>query len=310
MELSLLLGEQIISLFLMGMMGYIVIKCGILKAKDSRVLSVLVVYVFAPCSILNSFQIAYTSDKISGLVIVFIIAFVVHFFFILFVKLLSKVWKLNAIEKASIIYTNCGYLLMPLVAGVMGEEWLLYVAIYSTVFNMLVWTHGTSLIRNKTTLQWKQIIINPNIIASAVGVLIFLMQFKFPAVISNVTAGVGRMVGPASIMVIGMLIGNIDLKKAFKNKKIYAICFVRLIILPLIVIGFYKMFGTVGIHPQGKDIIRITLLAASAPVATAVAQIAQIYHEDAEYASLINAVSVILCIMTMPLTILVYELLL
>ena len=308
MELSLLLGEEIVSLFLIGVVGYLIVKMGILQVKDSKVLSMLVVYVFSPAAILNSFQMPYTKDKMAGLGLVLLVSIGVHGTFIFSVWLLDKVWKIDVIEKTSLIYTNSGYLVMPIVAGVMGEEWLFYVAVYTTIFQMLIWTHGISLISNRRETDIKKIIMNPNIVASIIGVVVFILRIRFPAIIGNTAASLGRMGGPASIMAIGMIIGNVNLKKAFQNKRTYAICFVRLIVLPFIIILFFKLFDVASLHAQGKDILRITLFAAAAPVATVIAQLAQVYDQDAQYAGLINAVSVILCILTMPLMVLLYEL--
>ena len=308
MELSLLLGEEIVSLFLIGVVGYLIVKTGVLEVKDSKVLSMLVVYVFSPAAIVNSFQMPYTKDKMAGLGLVLLVSIGVHSSFIFLVWLLDKVWKMNAIEKTSLIYTNSGYLVMPIVAGVMGEEWLFYVAVYTITFQVLIWTHGVSLISNRRETNIKKIIMNPNIIASILGVVVFILRIPFPAIIGNSAASLGRMVGPASIMAIGMIVGNVNLKKAFQNKRIYGICFVRLIALPFVIVLLFKVFGIASLHAQGKDILRITFFAAAAPVATVIAQVAQVYDEDAQYAGLINAVSVILCILTMPLMVLFYEL--
>ena len=310
MELSLLLGEEIIVLFLMAFVGYLIVKTGVLQVKDSKVLSMLVVYVFSPTAILNSFQIPYTKEKMTGLALVLVVSAGIQFLFIFLVWLLGKIWKMNAIEKTSLVYTNSGYLVMPIVAGVMGEEWLFYVAVYSVVFQMLIWTHGISLLCDRQESDLKKVITNPNVIASILGVLVFVLQIQFPVVIGNTLSGLGKMVGPASIMAIGMLIGNIDLKKAFRNKRIYVICFIRLLVLPAVVIMLMKLLGAVSVHSQGKEILRITLFAAAAPVATVIAQIAQVHDGDAQYAGLLNAVSVILCIVTMPLMVLLYEVLL
>ena len=67
MELSILLMEQIAKLFIMIFMGYVVVKIGLLKDEDSKVLSTLVLYLIVPCVILNAFQVDYTPEKVSGL---------------------------------------------------------------------------------------------------------------------------------------------------------------------------------------------------------------------------------------------------
>lgn len=57
MEVSVLLMQQIAQLFIVLLMGYVVVKAGLLKASDSKVLSVVFVYLVMPCVVLNAFQI-------------------------------------------------------------------------------------------------------------------------------------------------------------------------------------------------------------------------------------------------------------
>ena len=57
MQISLILMQQIAQLFLILLMGYAVVKAGLLKASDSKVLSVVFVYLVMPCVVLNAFQI-------------------------------------------------------------------------------------------------------------------------------------------------------------------------------------------------------------------------------------------------------------
>ena len=60
-------------------------------------------------------------------------------------------------------------------------------------------------------------------------------------------------------------------------------------------------------HAEAEYILLIVLLATSAPSAVMVTQLAQIYDRDAKYASVINIMSVIFSIVTMPLIVLLYE---
>ena len=69
MHISLLLMEQIIQLFLMIFMGFVIVKARLLKSEDSRVLSVIVLYLIVPCVIINAFQVDYTKDTVQGLLI-------------------------------------------------------------------------------------------------------------------------------------------------------------------------------------------------------------------------------------------------
>lgn len=67
MQISILLAQQIAQLFLILIMGYAVVKAGLLKASDSKVLSVVMVYLVTPCVIINAFQINDTPEIRKGL---------------------------------------------------------------------------------------------------------------------------------------------------------------------------------------------------------------------------------------------------
>ena len=60
MAVSLILTEQIIKLFIILLLGFLLVKFGLLKASDSKSVSVILVYLILPCMIINAFQIDYT----------------------------------------------------------------------------------------------------------------------------------------------------------------------------------------------------------------------------------------------------------
>ena len=106
MQISLLLMQQIAQLFLVLLMGYAVVKTGLLKASDSKVLSVVFVYLVMPCVVLNAFQIKDTPEIRTGLLYSMGIAVGMHVVFLLLNALFRKVLKLDAVEQVNIIYSN------------------------------------------------------------------------------------------------------------------------------------------------------------------------------------------------------------
>ena len=102
MELSILLMEQIAKLFIMIFMGYAIVKMGFLKDEDSKVLSTLVLYLIVPCVILNAFQVDYTPEKVSGLMLACIASLLLLFILLPIVNLIGKVLHLNEVETMSI----------------------------------------------------------------------------------------------------------------------------------------------------------------------------------------------------------------
>ena len=127
--------------------------------------------------------------------------------------------------------------------------------------------------------------------------------------IESCVSGFGDMISPASMMVIGMVIGDVDLRWVFRQKRPYLICMIRLILFPLIAAIAFAVLERTGLHPDAEYILMIVLIATAAPAAAMVTQLAQIYEKDSRYASVINVMSVIFCIVTMPLMVLIYEML-
>ncbi len=307
MELSLLLAEQILALFLMGLVGYIIVKSGKLKSKDSKVISNIIVYICSPCVVIDSFQITFTPEKLQGLLLAGAAAVLVHILLIGGGRLLTKPLNLNGIEKASIEYSNAGYLIIPLVTAVLGKEWVFYTTAYIVVQTILIWTHGQSVICQGNESSIKKILLNPNVIAIVIGILLFATGIRLPAPLAGCISGFGDMVGTIGMLVIGMVIGDVDLLWVFRQKRPYLICLLRLIVFPVITILIFCFSGMAGLHRDAEYILLVVLLATSAPAAVMITQLAQIYDKDAKYASVINVMSVIFCIVTMPLMVLLYE---
>ena len=309
MELSILLAGQIITMFLYVAAWYASVKAGLFKSEDSKVLSNMMVYICSPCMIIYSFQIELSKDKIQGLLLAIAAAVLVHALFIIGTALLRRPLNLNRIERASLIYTNAGNLVIPLVGAVLGIEWVFYTNAFNIVQTMLIWTHGISLIGNTEEKDYLKILMNPNIIATIAGFFFFAARIHIPEIVGNCLEGLGTMIGIAGMFVIGMVIGNMDLKWVFTRKRPYFVCFIRLILFPAVAAVIFAVIARMGIHKDAKQILLVVFLASSSTAAAMVTQLAQIYDADAKYASVINLMSIIFCIITMPLMVMLYDML-
>ena len=170
MEISLLLMQQIAQLFLILIMGYAVVKAGLLKASDSRVLSVVMVYLVTPCVIINAFQIDDTPEIRKGLLYSMAIAAAIHVVLLVLSALLSRPLKLDAVEQVNVIYSNAAALVIPLVKALMGDAYVIYSCAFIIVQLVLLWTHASSLLQGSSALDWKKVLTNINMIAIAAGV--------------------------------------------------------------------------------------------------------------------------------------------
>ena len=250
MELSILLIQQICQLFIMIFFGFLLVRGRVLTAENSKVLSILLLYVACPCAIINSFMIDFTSDKLIGLGISFLGAILVHIIFIPFANLLGKIFGFTPIEKATLIYSNSGNLIIPLVGAILGNEWVIYSSGYMVIQTILLWTHAKSLVCNEPSFDIKKILLNINIIAIIIGICLFMFQLQLPSLLVDTFSKVGSMMGPLAMIVIGMLIGEMDLRSIFVEKRTYLISLFRLVVFPLIMILIFKFTGRLALVLQ------------------------------------------------------------
>ena len=126
MQISLLLMEEIAKLFAIMLMGYAVVKAGLMKSSESKSISVVMVYLVIPCVILNAFQVEYTPDVQKGLLLACVAAVLVHILFLMLTAILKNILHLDVIERATVIYSNAGILVIPLVQELLGQEYVIY----------------------------------------------------------------------------------------------------------------------------------------------------------------------------------------
>ena len=304
--MSLLLLEKILSLFLITLAGFVIVRLGILKAEDSKCLSTLSIYLIVPCTIISSFQVERSPEVEQGLLFAFAAAFAVQIFMIIAVKLLEKPLKLSPLERVAVIYSNCGNLIIPLVSLILGKEWIIYTCAFICAHCVFIWSHGRMVLSTGEKPGIGKILTSSNMIAIYIGVLLFIFEIRFPFPIQDAVDSLAGMVGPIAMLISGMLIGGMDLKKLLSYKRAWLAAALRLLVLPLVVLPVFRFSGIASLHPQGSLLLIITLLAAGAPTASNVVQMTQVYGGDENYASAINVLTIVLCVVTMPLLIELY----
>ena len=307
MHISLLLMNQIIQLFIMIFMGFIIVKAKLLKAEDSKILSVIVLYLIIPCVIINALQVDYTPQTVKGLLIALAGSVMTQVILLIVVSILGRVFHLNEVEVASIYYSNSGNLIVPIVTFILGKEWVLYGCVFMSVQLVFIWTHCKKIISRESTYDWRKIVLNINMISIAIGIVLFLTRIHLPAIINNTLSAVGSMIGPASMIVTGMLFAGMDFKQIFANKRVYFVSFFRLIIVPVIALFLIKCSQLSTFSSNGNKLMMIVFLAIITPSASTVTQMCQVYGNDSQYASAINVVTTLLAFVTMPLMVMLFQ---
>ena len=331
--------SKILSLLVLLGAGVVLVRTKLLKKEDSVALSKISVFLLSPCVIVSSFSMQVDGQAGHNLLLCFFYAILANFLFLFLGTFLKKPLHLSPVEEMSLEYTNCGNFVLPIVAGVLGEEYLLYVSAYITVYNLLVWTHGIHLFQerdknspeacsnkdyfkeacskegyckaghskeeyskgeHKANALFK-ILFNPNILAILFGVFLFFTKISLPAPLSLAISDLGKMIGPISMLITGIVLGTMSFKKILSYRRIYMITAFRLLLFPSIYLLLISILSRIEGFLDKPVLFLVTFLSAMAPSAANVSQFAILYGKEEEYASCINIFTTLCTILSMPI---------
>ncbi|MDD7428404.1 MAG: AEC family transporter [Oscillospiraceae bacterium] len=306
MELVTVCVQQITVMFILIAAGYI---CGktIISQDTGRQLSKLVLNVVNPMLIFMSYQMDYDARLMKNLMMSVLLGAVSYAAAILLSEIMfaKSGTDTRAADKFFAVYSNCGFMGIPLINGLFGSEGVFYLTGYLTCFNILVWTHGIMLYSGgekknvgKTALK---VITSPSVIAIIAGIACFVLQIRLPELIAEAADYIGSMNTPLAMIVAGVTIaGSGRITDMLKNGRAYYISTVRLLIMPLIFVLMCRLCGYFG---APETVFMTVAVAAACPGAATGVMYAVNYDKNPVYASNVFALSTILSAVTLPLTV-------
>lgn len=206
---------QLLVMFSIAVIGFVYAKLTKVTETEQKFLSRCLLYFINPCLIFSHFNIEFDKSRFFGLVISIVISFLVTFLFILVGELIFKNKSLlSKLQKIGIVFTNCGFIGIPLIEGVAGSEGVFYLMGYLVAFNVMLWVYGYYQMTQKFNLI--KIITNPNVLAVLFGITIYVLPFKIPDFIAKPVAMIGGTNTAMSMILLGVLFGS--LKKEWMIK--------------------------------------------------------------------------------------------
>lgn len=289
---------QVVILYLIAFVGFFADKSKIFVRADATKLVDLIFNLILPFAIINSFlSMERTKEHIRGLIVSVLLAALTHLFAIAVTSLCFR--KRQKAERGvyhyAIVFSNAAFLALPLAQSVVGEEGVFYSSCYVAVFNVLAFTYGISRISaGKAKINLKSLFLNPGSVSVLIGIPLFLLQVKLPDFLLDTMARVGACNSPMAMIVFGTFLANCNFKNFFVKKEVYFVSFLRLILIPVIMLFVFKLIGV-----SGNMLIALTI-SASAPVATNTAMYAAKYENDTALSSELVGQTSIFSIATMP----------
>lgn len=297
MEYGLIIGERIIIMFIILVIGAFCYMKGLITKNGTKQLSAVELNLVNPVLIFMSYQKNYDSDMTHNLIWAFALSALSYIIAIaLSYLLISRKQKSFSVERFSVIYSNCGFIGIPLINGLFGSEGVLYLTAYITFFNFLVWTHGLMTMKERIDFSSAiKALKAPSVIAIFIGLICYFAQLQIPSVPSQALKYISDMNTPLAMIIAGATAAQTNILSVFRKPRNYLICFYKLLAIPLAAFLIIRLFNA-------PDIVITTLtVAAACPVATTGLMFAITLDKDSEKCSELFTMSTLLSALTLPI---------
>ncbi len=241
--------NQIVFLGVLAICGVLAYRFKILQNSAKDVIEKLIFYVTLPLLIVTKLSSLTFTDKIlrNGAMVIFG-TYLIIFIQLLAGKITAKIFKLKkpqaAIHELHSTFGNIVFLGFPLLDALFpGGEAILYAALYQLVVNTVMWTYGVFRLNPATKEKgFKDLkkLVNPNIIALCLGLLMMLVHIRLPEIIHAPLQGLGGTTLYLAIIYIGVLLAQTKIKNVFKSADVYVLSFNKMFLLPVV---FISLFG-------------------------------------------------------------------
>lgn len=288
--------QQIIVLFMLIATGYVCGKKKYITDTGVKTCTNVVLYFATPALIIKSYIRDFSADLMSDFVISIAISVLIHIIAIVIAKIVYPTKNRSdstALCHYATIFSNAGYMALPLQAAVLGDDGVFFGASYVAVFNLVSWTYGIwCMSKGKGSFSAKKL-INPGVLAVIIGVVIFVFSIPVHSTIQSALAHLSNLNTPLPMIIIGYYLANCNIPQALKNKSIYVVGLLRLIVIPVVCLGALYAIGIRGF------MLTSLIISASSPVAANTAMFAVMFGRDEKLSVNLVALTTLASLFTM-----------
>lgn len=314
MSISYQIFRQLIIMLVIAVLGFIFAKCCKAGDKEEKFLTKLLLLFINPCLTMISFNVKFEKEMLYGLMLSIVLSFFIIFLFTVAAKAIFRKDKVNFdLERLSTVFTNCGFVGIPLIKAVFGNGGVFYLMGFITAFNVMLWTYGIVTVGGKIDL--KKVLLNTNVIAVVAGIIVFCLPVKIPEIIANPVSMIGNCNTAVSMILLGIFFAHEFSGVREKLVGILWTCFVRLVLCSVIstAVCFCVVYLFMQINGINVELIKricsIVLIASMCPAAVSVSSFACLFNKDIMFGNLVVCFTHVLCVVSIPIFWFLWEIL-
>ena len=298
--------SQMAFLFSLIVIGFLLAKSKVVSSDAAGILAKLENNLFIPALVMNTFIQNFTVERLQSawqpLVASFVVLAAAIPLALLFSKLCTKDGYLQKIYTYGLCFSNFSFMGNAVVSALFPDIFLEYLIFTLPLWMMIyLWGAPALLIADsgKQTLKQRlKAFANPMFIAMVIGIIIGLAGISLPEWTNPVLSSSSACMSPIAMLLTGITVANINLKKAFTDGQIYLISLIRLILFPLIFLGIFLLL------PLPETIIICSICSLAMPLGLNTIVIPSAYGKDTSAAAAMAIISHILSCITIPLVVL------
>lgn len=303
LESLLIVAQQVAVLFMLMGIGFACNKTKLLTDVSVKGMVNVLILIVTPCLIVHSFQAhAFKPELLAGLGWAFAFSLLSPALGMLAAWLFVRNVDVSrrSVLKCSIVFSNAGFMGIPLEYALLGEDGVFYGVAYVVVFNLLFWTWGlVAYCGSLKDVRMRTLFLNPGSIGVAVGLPFFLFSWKLPEFLGRPVGMMADLNTPLAMIIIGFNLANAKFGAVLRLPRAYLVGFLRLVALPALFLAAVYGLRRVGVSFDSKMAVAITT-AASAPVAALTSMFAVRYERDVSLSVGLVSGTTLLSILTMP----------
>lgn len=286
---------QVLTLFLLMLCGLIAVKTRLISQRDVGVMNTFVLNFAQVGLIIDGLQRKADPQLIRELGWTFLISCVIM---MLCGAVGGLIFRREAHDRRAVLtnlcmVSNCGYMGYPVIIAAMGQDALIYAVVYSISFNLMCWTAGAFVFGGREAMKPRKLLSNPALIATLVGMALFLGGWTLPKFLGDVMSMLGATTTPLAMFVIGARL--ISLRPAhLRDTKLLLVCLLRLIVFPLTALALLRLTGL------PRVVVNALYLCTAMPCAALTAMQTDLFRCDSDLASRGVALSTALSLLTLP----------
>lgn len=293
-----IVGTNVLIIFILIIVGFVCGKIKLISNDGIKTLNNIMLYIVTPCVIINALSRDFDTTLLKNFLMAALGAVISHFVSFVFAMLMirDKDESRRVVMRFAAIFSNCGFMSLPLIEAICGSDGLFLGAAYMIVFNLFGWSFGQrSLAKGRPGYDAKMIVLNPGIISSVIGLLLFFFPIKIPYIILSPIQFMAGLNTPVPMLIIGFSLSLLDPKDYLNIKNEWKPLLIRLVLAPSITLLILYFLGI-------RDILLVTtMISSSAPIAASTTMFSIRFDRDSSLASKLVAVSSLFSVVTMTI---------